>query len=130
MSLDDASQRYRSAYAAALAPHRVTVAEADTLLTVDYFKGRVGPSLSEVANRMGADVLPSRTLKQLRKKGLVKRDEDKNDERVRRFRLTAKGKRLATDIRSIRRTMSKKLADQTNKADLIVAQQICAAMDW
>jgi DNA-binding MarR family transcriptional regulator len=130
-AIEIANRKYRTAYARELSRLQLTGAEADALAVVGKFPVRKPPFLSQIAEALSADVLPSRTIKQLRKKRRLTRIEEKDpkDERKRRFRLTAKGKKTVSEIRKIRKGLLAQLSKSASKRDLVAAIKVCRQID-
>jgi DNA-binding MarR family transcriptional regulator len=93
-----ATLRWQRAVGAALRPFGLTHAQFVLLAGTLWLETRdhAGPSQRELANHAGTDaMMTSQVVRALERQGLLRRQPDDADARIKRLRTTAKGRKLA-----------------------------------
>ena len=115
-SIERLHYKYRTEFGIQLAPHGVTPTEASLLLLLA--SSETAPSLKEIGAAQTADTPPSRLLRSLRDRKLVRQTRDKLDERIWRFTLTAQGKRMADVVQKCKVDLAKQWGRDLSKGSL------------
>lgn len=124
------ADRYQSALSKQLAAHDLTISESDILIVLHNHRSKPHLSLTQIAERVGVQTPPSRLVKSLRQRGLVAETRDTTDQRVWRFALTAKGRKLAVDVSKIKTRLASRAKATLKRPSATSIAKALTNIEW
>lgn len=124
------ANRYKKVVSQELALVGLTLGESEILEALNKHTAQTHLSLTGLAERIGVQTPPSRLVKGLRMRDLIAESRDKSDQRVWRFRLTAKGKKLAQKATKIRKGLAAKSRSNFRRPSATSVASALRAINW